>query len=267
VTAAAASRPAALVTGASGGIGLELARLCAKDGHDVILVARSAEKLQEAGKYLSGMYGVRTEAVVADLSDPEAPLAVMEEVGRRGLTVDVLVNNAGVGMWGLFGRQDTQQILDLIQLNLTSLTHLTRLALPGMVSRRGGRILNVASAGGFAPGPLMAVYFATKTYVIHFSEAIGNELRGTGVTVTALCPGPVATGFGKASGIHRVDPQTLPAALDAATVARIGYRAMRRGRPLVVPGIAMKTTVLAGKFSPRWIVTRATRWFQERKGR
>ena len=266
MTAPATPRPAALVTGASGGIGLELARLCAKDGHDVILVARSAEKLEEAAKYLAGMYGVRAEVIVADLRDAEAPAAIMEEVARRGHVVDVLVTNAGAGLWGLFGRQEVQRVLDLIQLNLTSLTHLTRLALPGMVSRHRGRVLNVASAGGFAPGPLMAVYFATKAYVIHFSEAIDNELRGTGVTVTALCPGPVATGFGEAAGMQGVNLQALPGALDAAAVARAGYRAMRRGRPVVVPGLVMKLTILAGRLSPRWLVTHITRWFQERKG-
>nr|MBP9198863.1 SDR family NAD(P)-dependent oxidoreductase [Gemmatimonadales bacterium] len=147
-----------------------------------------------------------------------------------------------------------------------SLTHLTRLALPGMVSRHRGRVLNVASAGGFAPGPLMAVYFATKSYVIHFSEAIHNELRGTGVTVTALCPGPVATGFGEAAGMQGVNLQALPGALDAAAVARAGYRAMRRGRPVVIPGLVMQLTILAGRLSPRWLVTHLTRWFQERKG-
>lgn len=267
MSAPPAARPAALITGASGGIGLELARLAAKDGHDLVLVARSQVKLEEAARYLAGMYGIRAEVIVADLAEPEAPVAVMEETARRGLPVDLLVNNAGVGLWGLFGRQDTQRVLDMIQLNLTSLTHLTRLALPGMVSRHRGRVLNIASAGGFAPGPLMAVYFATKAYVIHFSEAINNELRGTGVTVTALCPGPVATGFGEASGMQGVHLQELPGALDAAAVARIGYRAARRGRPVVVPGLAMKATVLAGKFSPRWMVTHITRWLQERKGR
>lgn len=265
MTAAPAPRPTALVTGASGGIGLELARLAARDGHDVILVARNADKLAEASKYLSGMYGIRAEVIVADLTDPEAPVAILEEVGRRGLTIDVLINNAGAGLWGLFGRQDTQRILDLIQLNLTCLTHLTRLMLPGMVSRRGGRILNVASAGGFAPGPLMAVYFACKSYVIHFSEAIGNELRGTGVTVTVLCPGTVPTGFGEAAGMRNVHLEAMPGSLDAATVARIGYRGMRRGRPVVIPGIVMKAAVLAGDILPRRVVTNVMRWFQERR--
>jgi short-subunit dehydrogenase len=261
----AASRPVALITGASGGIGLELARLCARDGHDVILVARSQAKLEELAKYLSGMYAVRAEVIVADLSDPEAPRAIMEEVSARGMGVDVLINNAGVGLWGLFGRQDERQILDLLQVNITALTLLTRLVLPRMVSQRGGRILNVASAGGFAPGPLMAVYFAGKSYVIHLSEAIANELEGTGVTVTALCPGPVPTGFSAASGMIDVELQALPGGLDAATVANIGYRGMRRGKRVVVPGMAMKLLIFSIRVGPRWLITRIARRLQERK--
>lgn len=260
-----ASKPVALVTGASGGIGLELARLCARDGHDVVLVARNQSKLEELAKYLSGMYAVRAEVVVADLADPGAPRAVMDQVIARGLAVDVLVNNAGFGLWGLFGRHDEQRILELLQVNITALTQLTRLVLPRMVSQRGGRILNVASAGAFAPGPLMAVYFATKSYVLHFSEAIANELEGTGVTVTALCPGPVATGFSAASGMYDVNLQALPGALDAASVAERGYRGMRRGQRVVVPGLAMKLLIFSTRLGPRWLVTRITRRLQERK--
>lgn len=259
------ARPVALITGASGGIGLELARLCARDGHDVILVARSQAKLEELAKYLSGMYAVRAEVIVADLTDAEAPHAIMERVAALGTGIDVLINNAGFGLWGLFGRQDEQQLLDVLQVNVTALTLLTRLALPRMVTQRRGRILNVASGGGFAPGPLMAVYFATKSYVIHFSEAIANELEGTGVTVTALCPGPVPTGFGAASGMDGVNLQDLPGALDAATVAHIGYRGMRRGKRIVVPGLAMKLLILSIRLGPRWLVLRITRRLQERK--
>ena len=259
------SRPVALITGASGGIGLELARLCARDGHDVILVARNQAKLEELAKYLSGMYGVRAEVIVADLADPETPHAIMEEVAVRGMGVDVLINNAGSGLWGLFGRQGERQILDLLQVNVTAVTLLTRLALPRMVTQRRGRILNVASAGAFAPGPLMAGYFASKSYVLHFSEAIANELEGTGVTVTALCPGPVPTGFSAASGMVDVNLQELPGALDAATVASIGYRSMRRGKRVVVPGIAMKLLIFGIRVGPRWLITRITRRLQERK--
>jgi short-subunit dehydrogenase len=258
-------RPTALITGASGGIGLELARLCAKGGHDVVLVARNREKLQEIARYLSGMYGVRAEVVVADLRDEGAPAAILDEVAARGLAVDVLINNAGIGLWGLFGRQELARILEVLQVNLTALTVLTRLVLPRMVSQRRGRILNVGSAGGFAAGPLMATYFAAKAYVLCFSEAIAEELRGTGVTVTALCPGPVPTGFGEAAGQGRSNLQASPLVLDAATVAAAGYRGMMRGRRVVVPGLGMKAVVFSIRLGPRRVATRIARWFQEQK--
>ncbi|HXI20574.1 MAG TPA: SDR family oxidoreductase, partial [Gemmatimonadales bacterium] len=258
-------RPTALITGASGGIGLELARLCAKGNHDVVLVARNRDKLEEISKYLSGMYQVRVEVLPADLREPGAPASIMEEIGRRGLAVDVLVNNAGFGEWGLFGRGDPQRQLDMIQVNITALTQLTRLALPGMVSRRRGRILNLASTAAFAPGPLMAVYYASKAYVLSFSEAIGNELRGTGITVTALCPGPTRTGFADAAGMRETNLFNSPAVMDAAPVALAGYRGMMRGRAVVIPGIANQLLVLSIRLGPRWLVRRISRWLQERR--
>jgi uncharacterized protein len=259
------ARPTALITGASGGIGLELARLCAKGGHDVALVARNRDKLEELAKYLSGMYQIRTEVIPADLRVPGAPAALMEEVSRRGFTVDVLVNNAGFGDWGLFGRAELQRQLDMIQVNITALTHLTRLVLPGMVSRRGGRILNLASTAAFAPGPLMAVYYATKAYVLSFSEAIANELDGTGITVTALCPGPTRTGFADQAGMEQSNLFSGPAVMDAAPVALAGYRGMMRGRAVVVPGLANKLLVQSIRVGPRWMVRKITRWLQERR--
>jgi short-subunit dehydrogenase len=261
-----ATRPVALVTGASGGIGLELARLCAKGGHDLILVARRQDKLEEVAKYLSGMYRIRAEVIVADLARPEAPAEVVAEAERRGMVIDVLVNNAGVGLWGLFGRQETEQVLAMLQLNITSLTQLTRLVLPGMVHRRKGRILNVGSAAGFAPGPLMAVYYGTKAYVLLFSEAIADELRGTGVTVTALCPGVVPTGFREAAGLGGGEPPSVPGTLSAADVARIGYRGMMRGKRVVIPGIPVKLMIQGLRLVPRWLVLRVVRRFQERRG-
>ena len=257
------TRPVALVTGASGGIGLELARLCAKGGHDLILVARSQAKLEEVARYLSGMYNIRAEVIVADLAWPGAPEAIVAEVEQRQMTVDVLVNNAGVGLWGLFGRQDTGQILGMVQLNVTTLTHLTRLFLPGMIHRRKGRVLNVASAAAFTPGPLMAVYYASKAYVLHFSEAIANELEGTGVTVTALCPGMVLTGFASMAGMGPVDPESTRGTLPASEVARIGYRGMMRGRRLVSPGFLVKLRIFGLRFAPRWLALRVMRRFQE----
>jgi len=259
------ARPVALVTGASGGIGLELARLCAKGGHDVILVARSQAKLEEIAKYLSGMYQVRVEIIVADLSDAEAPQAIMEEVAQRGLGVDVLVNNAGFGHWGLFGRGDLDRQLAMVQVNVVALMSLTRLALPRMVSQRQGRILNVASTAGFAPGPLMAVYYASKAFVVSFTEAIAQELKGTGITVTALCPGPTRTGFATEAGSNETNNFRSPHVMEPAPVAEAGYRGMMRGRVLVIPGLANKLLIQSMRISPRWAVRLVTRWFQERR--
>jgi len=257
------NRPVALITGASGGIGLELARLAARDGHDLVLVARNAAKLDEVARYLTGMYGIRAEVIVADLTDPAAPAAILEEVEKRGLGVDVLVNNAGFGDWGLFGRADLARQLAMIQVNVAALTALTRLVLPRMVTQRRGRILNVASTAGFAPGPLMAVYYATKAYVVSFSEAISNELRGTGISVTALCPGPTRTGFAVAAGVVHSNLFSAPHVMDVEPVARAGWRGMKRGRTLVVPGLANKFLIQVIRLSPRWVVRRVTRWFQE----
>lgn len=260
---AATPRPVALITGASGGIGLELARLCAKGGHDLVLVARNQAKLDEVAKYLSGMYQIRAEVIAADLSDPETPQAIIQAAESRGLSVDVLINNAGFGDWGLFGRADLQHQLDMIQVNITALTVLTRLLLPGMVSRHRGRILNVASVAGFAPGPLMSVYYASKAYVVSFSEAISNELKGTGITVTALCPGPVRTGFQERAGNQGSNLNTAPNVMAVEPVALAGYRGMMRGTVLVVPGLANKFLLFVIRISPRWAVRLVARWFQE----
>ena len=177
----------ALITGASSGIGLDLARLFAKDGHDVVLVARSEGKLREIAAELERDFGMTAHVIVADLAKPDAPQTL---VAQLPVDVDVLVNNAGFGVLGPFVETDLAKELEMIQVNVVALTHLTKLLLPPMVARRRGRVLNVASTAAFQPGPLMAVYYATKAYVLSFSEAIADELRDSGVTVTALCPGP-----------------------------------------------------------------------------
>lgn len=210
------------------------------------------------------MYGVRAEVIMADLADPGAPRAIMDAVAAREMGVDVLVNNAGFGEWGLFGRADLPRQLRMIQVNITALTELTRLALPMMVTRRKGRILNVASTAGFAPGPLMAVYYATKAYVVSFSQAIGNELASTGITVTALCPGPTRTGFAAEAGLGDSNLFNGPNVMAVEPVALAGYRGMMRGRALVVPGLANKLLTFSIRTAPRWLLVRITRWFQER---
>jgi hypothetical protein len=260
-----AERPTALVTGASSGIGLELARLFAKGGHDLILVARNEPKLNELALYLGGMYRCKVEVISADLSQPEVPEALVDELARRGLTVDALVNNAGFGESKLFAEQDLRRIMEMIQLNMTTLTHLTRLILPRMIAARKGRILNVASTAAFAPGPLMAVYYASKAYVLSFSEAIANELKGTGVTVTALCPGPTRTGFATAAGVTNTNLFHTPGVMDAAPVAEAGYRGCMKGKAVVIPGLLNKVLVWVIALSPRWAVTPISRRLQERK--
>lgn len=259
-------RPTALITGASGGIGLELARLCARGGHDVILVARNAPKLEELAKYLGGMYNVRTEVIVADLEDPEAPQAIFEEVERRGLGVDVLINNAGFGDWGLFGRAALEKQLAMVQVNIVALMILTRLVLPRMVHQRKGRILNVASTAAFQPGPLMATYYASKAFVLSFSQALSNEFKGTGITVTALCPGPTSTKFFEVANLPQNIPMTGPFMMPVEPVAEAGYRGMMRGRTIVVPGFLNKLLVFSGRLVPRSVPTAIARRIQEGRG-
>src|SRR5271167_2160473 len=194
-------RKTALITGASFGIGLELARIFARESYNLILVARSADKLRQLASELEKSHGTRSLILATDLTEPGAPAYVLDQTTRADLQVDVLVNNAGFGQYGLFAENDLEDCLRQIQLNVTTLTHLTRLYLPAMIERKTGGILNVASTAAFQPGPLMAVYFATKAYVLHFSEALANELHGKGVTVSCLCPGPTATEFQKRANL------------------------------------------------------------------
>ena len=185
----------ALITGASSGIGLELAKLFARDGYELVLVARRVERLEELGRELTQRHGVRCHTISVDLAQPDAAAEIVRRLEGAGPAVDVLVNNAGFGVLGPLATTEPETAGRMIRVNIEALTQLTRALLPGMLARRRGRILNVASTAGFAPGPLMAVYYATKAYVISFSEALAEELRGTGVTVTVLCPGPTRTEF------------------------------------------------------------------------
>src|SRR5579872_5627834 len=192
----------ALITGASEGIGADIARLCAADGYDVILVARRASLLAELAADLSHSQGIAARALPVDLADPAAPEVIFEQT--RADNVELLINNAGFGIRGPFVETDWDAESRLLQVNVIALMRLTKLYLPGMVRRRSGRILNVASTAAFVPGPFMALYYASKACVFSFSLALASELRGSGVTVTALCPGPTRTGFFKAAGIAGV---------------------------------------------------------------
>ncbi len=245
----------ALVTGASSGIGLEIARLLAPD-HEVVLAARSTEKLEALAAELRG-----ARVVVADLSVPAGVVHLTDAVPE----VDILVNNAGVGDFGEFATADVDKTMRMIQLNVASLTALTRQYLPGMVERGHGRIMNVASTASFQPGPLMAVYYATKSYVLSFSEAVAEELRGSGVTVTALCPGPTTSGFQAAAEMELsplVANRKLPT---AAEVATYGVKAMQRGDVVAVPGLMNKVMAGGTRFTPRPVMRRIVHKLQATK--
>jgi len=202
------SHPLAVITGASAGIGLELARLFAKQGYDLIIVARSVDKLNSVAAELSS-HGGSVHCLAQDLAQPGSAEALYEQVKAMGRPVDVLVNNAGVGAVGFFTKLSVESQMNMLHLNVVSLTHLSRLFAEDMVTRGSGRILNVASTAAFQPGPRMAVYFASKAYVLSLSEALANELQAFGVTVTALCPGPTSTEFVRTAGIKEFTPGSM----------------------------------------------------------
>ena len=255
----------ALITGASFGIGLELARVFAREGYNLVLVARSADKLRQLASELEKAHGTRSLILAVDLTEPGAPAYVLDQTTRADIQVDVLVNNAGFGQYGLFAENDLEDCLRQIQLNVTTLTHLTRLYLPEMIKRESGGILNVASTAAFQPGPLMAVYFATKAYVLHFSEALANELDGSGVTVTALCPGATATEFHKRANATSMNLLKF-GSMDARPVAEDGYRALMAGKPVVISGFKNWLLAQSVRFSPRRLVTAIARKTQEAGG-
>jgi hypothetical protein len=246
----------ALVTGASGGIGLDISRQLWREGYELILVARSADKLRALAKELGG-----AKVIVADLAKPEAPQKVFDAAGR----VDVLVNNAGYGLAGPFSETDLARELEMIQVNIVALTHLTKLFLRPMVARNSGNILNVASTAAFQPGPLMAVYYATKAYVLSFSEAIADELRDTAVRVTALCPGPTATGFAEVAGVGSSRLFKVAKPMSSRDVARFGVAAMHRGTRVAIPGVTNKMLMQSLRVSPRRLVTTLVRKLQENR--
>jgi short-subunit dehydrogenase len=255
-------RKTALITGASFGIGLELAQVFAREGYNLVLVARSADKLRHLASELEKAHNTRSLILATDLTEPGAAAYVIDQTIRADIRVDVLVNNAGFGQYGLFVENDLEECLRQIQLNVTTLTHLTRLYLPVMIERKSGRILNVASTAAFQPGPLMAVYYATKAYVLHFSEALANEVRGTGVTVTCLCPGPTATEFQERARMTGVRLARY-GAMDASTVAEDGYRALISGKPVAISGFRNWLVAQSVRFAPRRLVAAVARKLQE----
>jgi short-subunit dehydrogenase len=236
----------ALVTGASGGLGLEFATRLAQAGYDLVLVARSQSKIEEAAAHLQSTFGIRAQAVAMDLAQSGSAARLAAAVPD----CDVLVNNAGFANNGKFFELDAGDILEEVQLDVVTLTELCRAYLPKMLARGDGKIMNVASTAAFLPGPNMAVYYASKAYVLSFSEALAEEVKGTGVTVTAFCPGATATGFHERARMQSTPLFRVPAA-NAARVAKAGVDGMMRGKRVVVPGLANKLVALFLKFTPR----------------
>jgi uncharacterized protein len=254
--------PTVLITGASGGIGHELAKLFARDRHNLILVARGQDKLAQVAAELEAN-GITVKTVALDLAQPAAARNLFDQLQSDRITIDILVNNAGFGVLGEFAQMGDEEILGQIHLNITALTELTRLVLPQMIARRSGRILNVASTAGFQPGPLMAVYYATKAYVISFSEAVANELRNSGVTVTCFCPGATATGFAARAGNDKSRLFRKFGAMSSSKVALGAYRALMEGRTLAISGTQNWMLAQSVRFSPRKLVTAISRWVNE----
>jgi short-subunit dehydrogenase len=254
------TRPVALVTGGSSGIGLALARVLAREGHDLVLVARRERELQVIADELKSRYGADATVIAADLSVAAGPRQVFDAVTAAGLQVDVLVNNAGFGGQGRFTETDGATEQRMLAVNVVALTDLTKLFLPAMIGRGRGRVLNVASTAAFQPGPFMAVYYASKAYVLSFTEALAEEVAGTGVTATALCPGVVPTGFQAAAEMSDDLPLLKsPGSKSPQFVAQAAYDGMMRGKRIVIPGALNKVGVQTLRLSPRRAVVRVVK--------
>jgi short-subunit dehydrogenase len=243
-------RPATLITGASAGLGAEFARQCAARGDELVLVARRRDRLEA----LAAELGDRSHVVAADLAEAGAPARLMEEVAGLGITVETLINNAGFGIVGRFAALPPERLRGMIDLNVAALTELAHLALPAMIDRRRGYIMNVASTAAFQPGPGFAVYFATKAYVLSLSEALHQEQKASGIHVSALCPGPTATEFGEVAGVTSQSFTKFSA--DPATVVRTGLAGLARNKAVIVPGAMNKVSAQGGRVIPRALMRR-----------
>lgn len=243
-----------LITGASSGFGYEFVKLFAKEDYNLILTARNIERLEEIKDEFDSL---NITLIKKDLSKPHSAKELYDEIKEKGLNIDILINNAGFGLVGRFDKLDADKQLEMVELNVITLTELTHYVLQEMKLRREGKILNVASTAAFQPGPLMAVYYASKAYVLSFSEALAEELRGTGITVTALCPGPSKTNFAKAANVEKT--KMFAKVMNADVVARLGYKALMKGQRVVVTGTVNKLGTYAVKFLPRSLVVKITK--------
>jgi short-subunit dehydrogenase len=258
-------RKVGLITGAASGIGYEMAKLLIQDSYHLVLIDKNASKLKEIQTNFTSRYGKEVQIMEKDLSRANVADEIFQELSHQQIEVDLLVNNAGYGVFGMFSETDWKHECAMIQLHVVTTTHLTKLFLPGMVYRGKGRILNVASLAAFQPGPLMSIYYATKAYLLSFTEAIANEVKGTGVTITVLCPGMTKTGFQQAVGGEKSRISWNLAS--AASVAQYGYGAMQKGKIVAIPGFINYLLANAPRFFPRRIATNVVRILQERNRR
>jgi hypothetical protein len=258
-----------LITGASSGIGLELAKCFAaeqfaNDNGRIILVARNTHALESLAAELRRDWKVEVTVLTADLSLPETPKRIFSELSAQKISVDVLVNNAGFGAHGSFVEMSLPRQLEMLQVNIAALTELTGLFLPGMIQRKRGGILNVGSVAGFLPGPGMAVYYATKAFVLSFTEALAEELLGTGLKVSVLCPGPTESNFGNVARGEKVR-QMKTSKMSAEAVAQYGHRAFRNGKVIAIPGLQNKMFVFLNRFAPRWLPRKIINFYNRTK--
>jgi uncharacterized protein len=254
----------ALITGASGGIGEELAKQMAAKGYDLILIARNQDMLEQLAQNLSSQWNIHAIAIALDLSRAAATQEIIKELETLGLKVDVLINNAAFGDYGQFASSDPNKIEQMIHLNILTLTTLTRALLPAMLERKWGRVMNVASTAAFMPGPLLSVYYASKAYVLSFSEAVDEELKGSGVTVTCLCPGPTETGFQARAGMQESKLVKGRKMMSVTEVVQQGIEALEREQRLVIPGVMNQLQALAPRFVPRSLMPRIVKYVQRR---
>ncbi len=242
-----------LITGASSGIGLEFAKLFAKDGSDLVLVARREDRLNQLSEELKTKHGINVHVLAKDLSESSAPVEIFNRLSEEGIDIDVVVNNAGFGTKGAIAELDTEHQLDMIRVNVMALTNLTRLFLPGFIERGYGGILNVGSLAGFQPGPYLAVYYATKAYVLSFTEALAEEITNPNIQISCLAPGPVRTEFGEKS--HLDDSLLFKVSLlDVEPVVKAGYEGFRKGKTIVIPGFKAGIVPFLNRLTPRVLV-------------
>ena len=252
------STPYTLVTGASTGIGFELVKLLAEDKKNLILLARGKERLEKIASDLKKQFSISVQIFPVDLSLPESPQKIYRFVNENGWKIDTLINNAGYGSSGAFDKSPLTEELGMIQVNITALVELTHLFMEDLILSGNGKILNVASTASFQPGPYMSIYYATKAFVLHFSEGISEELKDRGVTVSTLCPGPTLTEFQKRANTSESNLFKGPLVMDAATVARIGYRGMKKGKVIVIAGFWNALLTGSVRITPRFIIRKIT---------